>query len=40
LSGFEAADVPGVRQAIERAGGEVIEEFAERDWRMLEIATN
>ena len=37
LSGFEAADVPGVTAAIERAGGKVAGVFGEKDWRMVEI---
>jgi ribosomal protein L11 methyltransferase len=38
LSGFEAADVPGIASAVEKAGGRVTGEFGEKDWRMLEIA--
>jgi ribosomal protein L11 methyltransferase len=37
LSGFEAADIPVVSTAIEKAGGRVAGEFGERDWRMLEV---
>lgn len=37
LSGFEAADVQGVRQALERFGGVVTAEHARGEWRMLEV---
>jgi len=36
LSGFEAADVPGVSAALTRAGMAIQGEFGEREWRMLE----
>ncbi|MDE3195457.1 MAG: 50S ribosomal protein L11 methyltransferase [Acidobacteriota bacterium] len=36
LSGFEAADVPGVSAAIQAAGGRVVRECGEHEWRMLE----
>ena len=38
LSGFEAADVPAISAAIANAGGHVIGEFGERDWRTLEVS--
>lgn len=37
LSGFEAADVPGVGAAIEKAGGEVRGVFGAGEWRMVEL---
>lgn len=37
LSGFEAADVPGVSAAIEKAGGRVAGVFGELEWRMIEV---
>jgi ribosomal protein L11 methyltransferase len=37
LSGFEAADVPVVTAALERAGARVTGEFGDREWRMVEI---
>jgi ribosomal protein L11 methyltransferase len=37
LSGFETADVPGVRASIEKAGGQVTGEFGEGAWRMIEV---
>jgi ribosomal protein L11 methyltransferase len=37
LSGFEAENIPVVSLAIRKAGGEVVGEFGERDWRMLEV---
>jgi ribosomal protein L11 methyltransferase len=37
LSGFEAADVPRVRAALEAAGGKISGEFAGNEWRMLEM---
>jgi ribosomal protein L11 methyltransferase len=37
LSGFEAGDVPRVTAALEAAGAEVLGEFGEREWRLLEI---
>jgi ribosomal protein L11 methyltransferase len=36
LSGFEAADVPGVTAALTRAGMKVQGEFGEKEWRMVE----
>jgi ribosomal protein L11 methyltransferase len=36
LSGFEAADVPRVSAALEKAGARVTGEFGEQEWRMLE----
>jgi len=38
LSGFEAADIPRVKAALEAAGAQVLGEFGEHEWRMLEIA--
>lgn len=38
LSGFEAADAPFVRTALERAGARVTDERGEREWRMLQIS--
>jgi ribosomal protein L11 methyltransferase len=38
LSGFEAADVPGIQVAIHRAGGKVTGIFGDGEWRMAEIA--
>jgi ribosomal protein L11 methyltransferase len=38
LSGFEAADLPGVAAAMERAGGRVTGEYGQTDWRMIEIS--
>jgi ribosomal protein L11 methyltransferase len=38
LSGFEAADVPRVSEALESAGARIRGEFGEGEWRMLEIA--
>jgi ribosomal protein L11 methyltransferase len=37
LSGFEAADVPGIRTAIDKAGGIVSEVFGDGEWCMLEM---
>lgn len=37
LSGFEAADVSGIENAIRKAGGEVRGVFGEGEWRMIEI---
>ncbi len=37
LSGFEAADVPVLTAAINKAGGRIAGEFGEHDWRMLEV---
>jgi ribosomal protein L11 methyltransferase len=37
LSGFEAADVPSVSDALAKAGATVVAEYGEREWRMLEI---
>lgn len=37
LSGFEAADVPRVRAALEATGARVSGEFGENEWRMLEV---
>ena len=37
LSGFEAADVPGITAALARAGGSVTGEFGDKEWRMLEV---
>jgi ribosomal protein L11 methyltransferase len=37
LSGFEAADIPVVSAALQKAGARVAGEFGERDWRMLEV---
>lgn len=38
LSGFEAADIPVVTAAIQKAGGRITGEFGEHEWRMIEIA--
>ena len=38
LSGFEAADVPGITRVLEAAGARMCGEFGEGEWRMLEIA--
>ena len=37
LSGFEAADVPGIQAAIEKAGGSVSGVYGEGEWRMATI---
>jgi ribosomal protein L11 methyltransferase len=37
LSGFEAADVERVSEALRAAGAQILGEFGEREWRMLEI---
>ena len=37
LSGFEAADVGVVSAAISKAGGRVVGEFGELEWRMIEV---
>jgi ribosomal protein L11 methyltransferase len=37
LSGFEAADVPRVRTALEQAGLRIEGEYAANEWRMLEV---
>ncbi len=37
LSGFEAADIPRVKAALEDAGGRVSKEFGDKEWRMLEM---
>ena len=37
LSGFEAADVGVVSAAIGKAGGRVVGEFGELEWRMIEV---
>jgi ribosomal protein L11 methyltransferase len=37
LSGFEAADVPGVSAALTNAGARITGEFGDFDWRMLQI---
>lgn len=37
LSGFEAADIPRVKAALEAAGGHIAGEFGAGEWRMLEI---
>jgi ribosomal protein L11 methyltransferase len=37
LSGFEAADIPLVKAALQQAGGSVTGEFGEKEWRMLEM---
>lgn len=37
LSGFEAADVPFVSAALERAGAHVTDERGEHEWRMIQI---
>ena len=39
LSGFEAADVPEVSEALARAGARLTGEFGAKEWRMLEIVT-
>jgi len=39
LSGFESADVAGVIAALTNAGGRVIAEYGEKEWRMLEIVS-
>jgi ribosomal protein L11 methyltransferase len=38
LSGFEGADIPRVVAALNAAGAQVLGEFGEREWRMLEVA--
>lgn len=38
LSGFEAADVTVVSAAITKAGGRVMGEFGELEWRMIEVS--
>lgn len=37
LSGFEAADIPRVKAALEQAGATIDGEYGEKEWRMLEI---
>jgi ribosomal protein L11 methyltransferase len=37
LSGFEAADVSRVSEALEASSARILGEFGEREWRMLEI---
>jgi hypothetical protein len=37
LSGFEAANVPGVSVALTNAGARITGEFADPEWRMLQI---
>jgi ribosomal protein L11 methyltransferase len=39
LSGFEAENIPVVSLAIRKAGGIVVGEFGEHEWRMLEVRT-
>jgi ribosomal protein L11 methyltransferase len=38
LSGFEAADIPVIASAIQKAGGHITEKFGEHEWRMVEVA--
>jgi ribosomal protein L11 methyltransferase len=40
LSGFEAADIPVVSAALEKAGARVKGEFGKQDWRMLEVTAS
>jgi ribosomal protein L11 methyltransferase len=40
LSGFEAADVAFVSQALKGAGARIVEERGERDWRMIQITVS
>ena len=40
LSGFEAADVASVSQALVQAGARIVEERGERDWRMIQITVS
>jgi ribosomal protein L11 methyltransferase len=37
LSGFEAADVPSISDALAKAGATIVAEYGEHEWRMLEI---
>jgi ribosomal protein L11 methyltransferase len=37
LSGFEAADIPVIAAAIQKAGGRIAGEFGEHEWRMIEV---
>jgi ribosomal protein L11 methyltransferase len=40
LSGFEAADIPRVKAALEAVGGQVAREFGDGEWRMLEMTVD
>ncbi|HXE62631.1 MAG TPA: 50S ribosomal protein L11 methyltransferase [Bryobacteraceae bacterium] len=37
LSGFEAADIPVIGAAIQKAGGRIADTFGDSEWRMIEV---
>jgi ribosomal protein L11 methyltransferase len=39
LSGFEAADIPRLSEALAASGAKIAAEFGEHEWRVLEITT-